>query len=53
MAPVALRAADLVQLIEHQAPVLVDVLPKQRKPKERDQAQLWIEPKREDIPGSV
>ena len=48
-----LGTADLVQLIEHQAPVLLDVLPKQRKPKERDQAQLWIEPKREDIPGSV
>ena len=45
--------AELATLIEKQAPVLIDVLPKQNKPKDRDQDQLWIEPKRENIPGSV
>jgi quinoprotein dehydrogenase-associated probable ABC transporter substrate-binding protein/PQQ-dependent catabolism-associated CXXCW motif protein len=34
-------------------PVLVDVLPRQAKPKDRDASQLWIEPKREHIPGSA
>ena len=34
-------------------PVLVDVLPKTRKPADRDQAQLWLEPAREHLPGSV
>ena len=48
-----LSTAALQQLIAEQQPVLVDVLPKQRKPKDRDQAQIWIEPKREHIPGSV
>ena len=48
-----LSTAALQQLIAEQQPVLVDVLPKQRKPKDRDQAQLWIEPKRENLPGSV
>ena len=48
-----LSTAALQQLIAEQQPVLVDVLPKQRKPKDRDQAQIWIEPKRENIPGSV
>jgi PQQ-dependent catabolism-associated CXXCW motif protein len=33
--------------------VLVDVLPRQAKPKDRDPNQLWIEPKREHIPGSA
>ena len=57
--PATLRGAtvlgtgDLLRLIEERAPVLVDVLPRQRKPKDRDPGQLWIEPKREDIPGSV
>jgi PQQ-dependent catabolism-associated CXXCW motif protein len=32
---------------------VIDVLPKQRKPNNRDQSQLWIEPEREHIPGSV
>jgi len=48
-----LGTADLAALIAERKPVLIDVLPKQRKPKDRDQAQLWIEPKREHIPGSV
>lgn len=57
--PATLRGATvldsgaLAQLIAERAPVLVDVLPRQRKPKGRDPGQLWIEPKREDIPGSV
>lgn len=57
--PATLRGAtvlgtgDLARLIEERAPVLVDVLPRQRKPKDRDPGQLWIEPKREDIPGST
>lgn len=45
--------SELATLIEAQAPVLIDVLPKQNKPKDRDQDQLWIEPKRDNIPGSV
>ena len=36
-----------------QKPVLIDVLSKQRKPKGRDRAQLWIEPRHENLPGSV
>ena len=45
--------AALEQLIAERQPVLIDVLPKQRKPKDRDASQLWLEPKRENIPGSV
>jgi len=48
-----LSTAALRQLIAEQDPILVDVLPKQRKPKDRDQAQIWIEPRREHIPGSA
>jgi quinoprotein dehydrogenase-associated probable ABC transporter substrate-binding protein/PQQ-dependent catabolism-associated CXXCW motif protein len=48
-----LSTAALEQLITEQTPVLIDVLPKQRKLKDRDQAQIWIEPKRENLPGSV
>ena len=48
-----LSAATLQQLIVERHPVLIDVLPKQRKPKGRDKSQLWIEPKRENLPGSV
>ena len=48
-----LDTAGLRALIGRQHPVLVDVLAKQPKPKDRDPAQLWIEPKRDDIPGSV
>ena len=44
-----LSTAALQHLIAERQPVLVDVLPKTRKPKDRDQAQLWIEPKRDDI----
>jgi PQQ-dependent catabolism-associated CXXCW motif protein len=48
-----LSAAGLQKLLAEGEPVLVDVQAKQRKPKNRDQGQAWIEPKREDIPGSV
>ena len=51
--PRCCRRRHCEQLIAEQQPVLVDVLPKQRKPKDRDQAQIWIEPKREHIPGSA
>jgi PQQ-dependent catabolism-associated CXXCW motif protein len=40
-------------LIAAARPVLVDVLPKARKPKDRAADQLWVEPPRENIPGSV
>jgi quinoprotein dehydrogenase-associated probable ABC transporter substrate-binding protein/PQQ-dependent catabolism-associated CXXCW motif protein len=48
-----LSTAALQRLIAERQPVLVDVLPKTRKPQDRDQAQLWLEPKRDDVPGSV
>ena len=48
-----LDTAGLRDLIARRHPVLVDVLPKQPKPKDRDPGQLWIETKRDDIPGSV
>jgi quinoprotein dehydrogenase-associated probable ABC transporter substrate-binding protein/PQQ-dependent catabolism-associated CXXCW motif protein len=48
-----LSTAALEQLIAERHPVLIDVLPKQRRPKDRDQNQLWIEPKREHIAGSA
>ena len=40
-------------LIGEQQPVLIDVLPKARKPAGREPSQLWIEPRRDDLPGSV
>lgn len=48
-----LSTAALQRLIAERQPVLVDVLPKTRKPKDRDQAQLWLEPKRDHLPGSA
>lgn len=48
-----LDAQGLKVLLAEQRPVLIDVLPKQRRPPGRDPAQLWIEPKRKGIPGSV
>lgn len=42
----------LRRLIEERQPLLVDVLPK-RRPPARASGQLWIEPVREDIAGSV
>ena len=48
-----LSTAALQRLIAERQPVLVDVLPKTRKPKDRDQAQLWLEPTREHLPGSA
>ena len=48
-----LSTAALQQLIAERQPVVIDVLPTQRKPKDRSQDQLWIEPKREHIPGSA
>jgi PQQ-dependent catabolism-associated CXXCW motif protein len=57
--PATLRGATVLdtdglrQLIETRQPVLVDVLPRSRKPEGRPDDKLWIEPKRLDIPGSV
>ena len=48
-----LDTATLRQLLSDEQPILVDVLPKARKPEGRDPSQLWVEPHREDIPGSV
>ncbi len=48
-----LGTAALRQLLSDEQPILVDVLPKARKPEGRDPSQLWVEPHREDIPGSV
>jgi quinoprotein dehydrogenase-associated probable ABC transporter substrate-binding protein/PQQ-dependent catabolism-associated CXXCW motif protein len=48
-----LSTAALQRLIAERKPILIDVLSKQRKPKSRDRTQLWIEPKRENLPGSV
>lgn len=48
-----LGTAELERLIAERQPVLIDVFPKQRKPENRDQSQVWIEPKREHIAGSV
>lgn len=46
-------AVSLQQLIKTQNPVLIDVLPKQRKPKNRNANMPWMEKKRLHIPGSV
>lgn len=48
-----LTTPALVALLADKAPVVVDVLPKQRKPKERTADQVWVEPAREHIAGSV
>ena len=48
-----LSTAALRRLIGEQAPVLIDVMPKQRRPEGRDETQLWMEPAREHVPGSV
>ena len=48
-----LSTAALERLIGEQQPVLIDVLPKARKPAGREASQLWIEPRRDDLPGSV
>jgi quinoprotein dehydrogenase-associated probable ABC transporter substrate-binding protein/PQQ-dependent catabolism-associated CXXCW motif protein len=48
-----LDAGSLKALIEAERPVVVDVMPKTRKPEGRDASQLWIEPKREGVPGAV
>ncbi|SNB78428.1 PQQ-dependent catabolism-associated CXXCW motif protein/quinoprotein dehydrogenase-associated probable ABC transporter substrate-binding protein [Arboricoccus pini] len=47
-----LDVRGLSELMEKERPVLVDVLPRQPKPKDRSPDQVWVEPKREDIPGS-
>lgn len=47
-----LDARGLADLIAQHNPVLVDVLPRQPKPKDRSPDQVWIEPRRSDIPGS-
>lgn len=57
--PATLKGATVVstsalrELIAAEHPVLVDVLPKARKAKDRPADQLWVEPPRENIPGSV
>jgi len=43
----------LVRLIAERRPVLIDVLPKARRPELRPAEQIWIEPMRQHIPGSV
>jgi PQQ-dependent catabolism-associated CXXCW motif protein len=48
-----LDTAGLRALMETGKPILIDVLPKARKPKDRDAGQLWVEPPREALPGSV
>lgn len=48
-----LTTATLRQLLGDEQPILVDVLPKPRKPEGRDPSQLWVEPRRDDLPGSV
>ena len=48
-----LTTAALQELIAERQPVLVDVLPKARKPADRDPSQLWVEPQRDGLPGSV
>lgn len=48
-----LDTAGLQKLIVTGNPVLVDVLARPRKPADRPEDQLWIEPERSDIPGSV
>lgn len=50
---VVLDTAGLRRLIALRQPVLIDVLPRQRKPAERPPEKIWIEPRRADIPGSV
>ncbi|MFO1039794.1 MAG: quinoprotein dehydrogenase-associated putative ABC transporter substrate-binding protein [Geminicoccaceae bacterium] len=48
-----LDAPGLQKLLASDKPVLVDVLPEPRKPANRDPNQLWMPPKRQEIPGSV
>lgn len=48
-----LSTADLQKLIAERQPILIDVLPKQRRPQNRPEDKLWVEPAREHIPGSV
>jgi quinoprotein dehydrogenase-associated probable ABC transporter substrate-binding protein/PQQ-dependent catabolism-associated CXXCW motif protein len=57
--PATLRGAtvlttrELQALIAQRNPVLIDVLPKARRPEDRDAGRLWIEPRRDNIPGSA
>jgi PQQ-dependent catabolism-associated CXXCW motif protein len=48
-----LDTAGLAALIEAEAPILVDVLPKQRPAPGRNADMPWMERGREHIPGSV
>jgi quinoprotein dehydrogenase-associated probable ABC transporter substrate-binding protein/PQQ-dependent catabolism-associated CXXCW motif protein len=48
-----LDTAGLEALMEESRPVLVDVYPKPPRPEGRSENQLWIEPKRDNIKGSV
>ncbi|HMR31348.1 MAG TPA: quinoprotein dehydrogenase-associated putative ABC transporter substrate-binding protein [Geminicoccaceae bacterium] len=48
-----LDATGLARLVAERQPVLVDVMPRPRKPEGRPDDKLWLEPRRDDIPGSV
>lgn len=45
-----LTTDDLEALLRAEAPILIDVLPAPRKPKDTG---LWLPPKRDNIPGSI
>jgi PQQ-dependent catabolism-associated CXXCW motif protein len=49
----ALTTAQLRALLHGRDVVLIDVLPRQRRPDNLPASTLWIEKPREDIPGSV
>lgn len=48
-----LDTAALRAMLETDAPILIDVKPKQRKPPGRDDSMPWMQKKRQNIPGSV
>ena len=48
-----LSTAALERLVAERRPVLIEVMPRGRRPAGRDDSQLWIEPARAHIPGSV
>lgn len=50
---VVLDARSLAALMAERQPVLIDVMPQPRKPADRPDDKLWLEPRRDDIPGSV
>lgn len=48
-----LTTPALQKLLAEERPVLIDVLPKPRKPEGRTAGQLWVEPERDHLPGSA